>query len=92
MFGLARKNERHQQGEMQVLVPNLTLASPTMSSGSAKMALDPSDVQADEDFYEDLVSHSLRLVSGRKVQMSPFKWVNCAASTCSSRLIHNGSK
>lgn len=28
------------------------------------MALDPSDVQTDEDFYEDLVSRSPRLVSG----------------------------
>lgn len=54
----------HQQGETQVLVPNLTFASPAMSSGSAKMALDPSDHQTDEDFYEVLVSRSPRWVSG----------------------------
>lgn len=84
------KNERHQQGGIHILVPNLTLASPAICSGSAKMALDASDVQTDEDFYEDLVSHSLWLVFGGKVQMSPFKWVNCAASRCSVRLMHNG--
>lgn len=55
------KNERHQQGDLQVLFANLTLASPAMSAGTAKMSLDASDVQTDEDFYEDLVRPSLWL-------------------------------
>lgn len=58
------------------------------------MALDPSDVQTDEDYDEELVSRSFASVgfSGGKVQKSTIKWVNWVASRCSGRLMHSGSE